>query len=677
MIGILTYHFAHNYGAMLQAFALMKYLEGTGKKVEMINYIPEKMRFNYSIGFETITHKNLYWKIVNNYRRKKQYGLFEEFRKKQLKNRDTISADELKEYSSKFSSIIVGSDQVWNTDINHNDSNYFLSFADDSITKIGFSISIGSIKTTPKARQLLDKNIGRFSRLSFREKRTIDFYDELFHKRYSQTCDPVFLLDSVSWKSIAKKPQSDIPKRYILYYSLCDDINLIRETQRIAAEENIPIVSIHPLCKKNKIASINLTDVGPEQFLWLIDNAVYVASNSFHATAFSIILGKKALIVPHPVLGDRNKDLLDLVHIGDKEEDIYDFSQADISGLNELILFSKEYLNASADTSYEKNTDDELHSIVLGVKIKDINKRMQSQSGGAATMIAEYFIKHDAIVYGVGFNDKLDVVYHRIDNVDNLSLIKGSKYTRAYLGSTFQKVVNDLKEGRRVLFIGNACVNAGLIKLTTSLHLEENLFTVDFICHGTPSQELYKEYLLWAENKAKRKVKTFDFRYKNNSCGGWKKPVERVVFNDNSQIIAQDYTSLFYADVGLRPSCSICRYASYKRISDFTVGDYWGVENISPNFYDKTGVSILMLNSMRTRALMEYINEVCEVVDSDVQKCQQPNMIAPTPIPAYRELFWKSLKQNDFYHALSRFTPVGGIGTKVRKRVYKYIGRWI
>ncbi len=526
MIGILTYHFAHNYGAMLQAYALMSYLEKNGSQVEVINYIPEKMRRDYSIGFDSITYKNFYWKIINNCRRKKQFALFEEFRKTKLRNNDLINSEQLKGHSKKYNTIIVGSDQVWNTNINYNDSNYFLSFANDNITKIGFSISIGSIKTTAIARHFLDKYIETFSRLSFREKSTIDFYDELFHKRYSQTCDPVFLLDPISWRSIAKKPKSEIPKRYILYYSLSDDINLIREIQRITTEENIPIISIHPLCKRNAIASINLTDVGPEQFLWLIDNAAYVASNSFHATAFSIIFEKKALIIPHPVLGDRNKDLLKLIKYCDKKDNIYDFALADKTDLDELISFSKVFLNNESTTTFVKNTDNVVHPLIIGAKLKDTNKRIQSQSGGAATVISEYFIKNNAIVYGVGFNDKLEVVYHRITDLEGLNLIKGSKYVRVYLGNTFSRVIDDLKKGHKVLFIGNACVIAGLKKMVEAFKLNDNLYTMDIICHGTPSQELYKEYLAWVEEREHKKVKDFVFRFKdvtNEGGNTWKK----------------------------------------------------------------------------------------------------------------------------------------------------------
>ncbi len=153
--------------------------------------------------------------------------------------------------------------------------------------------------------------------------------------------------------------------------------------------------------------------------------------------------------------------------------------------------------------------------------------------------------------------------------------------------------------------------------------------------------------------------------------------MEKIVFDDNSQLISKEYTDLFYSNLGLRPSCGTCKYSTYRRISDFTVADYWGIENYNQEFYDNKGISLIMLNSSRAKDLFEYIREECDVIESDVQKCQQPNIIAPSPIPNYRSLYWKELKKYGFKQSLKKFTPFGGVLTKIRKRVFKYTGRWL
>ena len=522
MIGILTYHFAHNYGAMLQAYALKQYLINSGHDAEIINYCPEKIKRQYSIGKGTVTQKNFWWKPQSNLRRKIQYALFEEFRSKMLSDNPEIEPDQLGDYSRKFDTIIVGSDQVWNTAINFDDPNYFLEFADQNTKRYGYAISLGSIKMPKSMRELIDRNIDCFNRVSFREKTAVSFLDEIYKKEYPITCDPVFLLGTEDWNELIKKPASRIPEKFILYYSLQDDENLKSAVMQTAEKERLPIVSIHPLCKKDGVADFNLNNVGPREFLWLIKNSEFVASNSFHATAFSIIFRKKAIIRPHPVLGDRNKDLLNLIK-GNKNlqnGDIYRFEFTNWEQLNRLVKYSKSFLtDINTEAHKPVNTDDELHPAIYGAKLRDLEKRISCQSGGAATVIAEHFIQEGAIVYGCGFDDQLNVIYYRITTIEDLSLLKGSKYVRAYLGDTFTNIINDLKSAKKVLFIGNACNVAGLKKLVSTLPEKDNLFTMDFICHGTPSHELYRAYLDYVEKRDKKKIVSFDFRYKDMSGG--------------------------------------------------------------------------------------------------------------------------------------------------------------
>ena len=522
MIGILTYHFAHNYGAMLQAYALKTYLLNAGFDAEIINYCPEKIKKQYSIGKNTVTLKNFWWKAKSDARRKKQYKLFESFRAENLSDRGEIGPAQLKEYSKRFDTVIAGSDQVWNTEINFDDPNYFLDFVGTDTKKFGYAISLGSVKVSQKMRELTDRTLRTFNRVSFREKSAAAFLNEIYKKIYPVTCDPVFLLNAGDWNTLIKKTDSRIPQKYILYYSLHDDENLKSAVMQTAEAENLPILSIHPLCRKDGIADFNLKDVGPREFLWLVKNAEYVASNSFHATAFSIIFEKKALIRPHPVLGDRNKDLLSLVRGNPslQQGDVYRFEYANREPLNDLIKYSKCFLTDENEGKYQPvSSEEDPHPVIFGVKSKDFEKRASCQSGGAATIIAEYFISQGAVVYGCGFDDRLNVVYHRVTKTDELSLLKGSKYVRADLGDTFRSITQDLKNQRKVLFIGNACNVAGLKKLVSSLPEKDNLFTMDFVCHGTPSHELYREYLDWVEKREAKKISSFAFRYKEITQG--------------------------------------------------------------------------------------------------------------------------------------------------------------
>lgn len=152
--------------------------------------------------------------------------------------------------------------------------------------------------------------------------------------------------------------------------------------------------------------------------------------------------------------------------------------------------------------------------IIYGLKRKDYGKRLESQSGGAFSVIAEYFLQKGAIVYACGYDIQLNVVYKRIDSLDGLSTVKGSKYVRANLGNTFINILDDLKKGNDVLFIGSACYVAGLKQYLCNSPYKDKLYTVDFICHGTPSHAVYREYLNMVEKESRKKIVGFNFRVK-------------------------------------------------------------------------------------------------------------------------------------------------------------------
>lgn len=156
---------------------------------------------------------------------------------------------------------------------------------------------------------------------------------------------------------------------------------------------------------------------------------------------------------------------------------------------------------------------------IFGAKMKDEKKRLQSQSGGAFTLIAEYFIKQGAVVYGVGQNFNNDAVYMKIETLDDLVKIKGSKYVQAQLGTTYNDIKKDLADGKTVLFSGTPCYVCAMKMFTKHLKNKENLYTIDLICHGVPSPKVYHKYLQYLEKQVGSKVKKFIFREKFQGGG--------------------------------------------------------------------------------------------------------------------------------------------------------------
>lgn len=310
---------------------------------------------------------------------------------------------------------------------------------------------------------------------------------------------------------------------------------------------------------------------------------------------------------------------------------------------------------------------------VYGVKIKDKSKLMESQSGGAFTAIAEWFLEHGAVVYGCGMDSSLNAVYKRISCIDDLHLIKGSKYVQAFLGDTFECVRKDLDCGRIVLFSGTPCYVYAVQKVVSLNTNRNNLYTIDIICHGVPSPLVYKTYLRELEEIANSKISAYIFRDKKE---GWSKHVEKVKYENGLEEIREDYTRLFYTNLSLRPSCGKCPFSRIDRTSDFTIGDFWGVQNTFPAFKDDKGVSIVFLNSQRGISIFSEIADKMEILETDIDHGMQPNLKYSSRIPVLKNYFWKDFRKNGTLYCVKKWPPIIELPIVIKSKIKKFVGRF-
>lgn len=293
---------------------------------------------------------------------------------------------------------------------------------------------------------------------------------------------------------------------------------------------------------------------------------------------------------------------------------------------------------------------------IYGVKLKDREKKMRSQSGGAFTAIAEYFLGRGAVIYGCGMDQQLHAVYKRITSVNDLDEIKGSKYVQAELGSTLKQINDDLTANKIVLFSGTPCYAAAVIQFTRRNKNHHNLHTVDFICHGVPSPKVYYKYIEEMQTIGRRKVTSFIFRDKRQM--GWTKHIETLMYSDGKIETSENYTRLFYTNLSLRPSCGKCRFASPKRVADFTIGDFWGVQNAYSDFYDPTGVSIIFLNTAYAVEVFQNFSDSLDVIETDLSHVMQPNLQSPSKIPVFRGLFWKDFNKRGVLYCSKKWPQI-------------------
>lgn len=192
-----------------------------------------------------------------------------------------------------------------------------------------------------------------------------------------------------------------------------------------------------------------------------------------------------------------------------------------------------------------------------------------SSSGGAFVAIAiEVLKQHSGVVYGAAMvyeNDMLLCKHIRVDDVDELYRLQGSKYMQSRTDGIFAKVKQDLADGRIVLFSGTSCQVAALYGFVGGKR--QGLYTVDLVCHGVPKEKLWFDYLRFIEDAKHFKAHIVSFRDKKKY---------RILFDNKHSIIWQKsaYYSLFLLLAGYRENCYHCVYASMQKPSDITLGDF-------------------------------------------------------------------------------------------------------
>lgn len=241
---------------------------------------------------------------------------------------------------------------------------------------------------------------------------------------------------------------------------------------------------------------------------------------------------------------------------------------------------------------------------------KNCAVRMNSSSGGLFTLIAEQVIDAAGAVFGAAFDDSYNVVHVCVENKEELSRLRGSKYVQSKIGNTYKQALTYLKAGRLVLFTGTPCQIGGF---KTYLGTEyANLITQDIICHGVPSPKVWRRYVRCRIDKEGKgsSFDRFSFRSKQK---GWQQYSVQISFTNGGvyeKSRREDtYMRAFLSDVCLRPSCYHCPYKVLARDSDLTLADYWGVQAQCPKMDDDRGTSLVFVHSRKGAIVFDKIKD--------------------------------------------------------------------
>ena len=227
--------------------------------------------------------------------------------------------------------------------------------------------------------------------------------------------------------------------------------------------------------------------------------------------------------------------------------------------------------------------------------------RLHSSSGGVFTVLAEKILDDGGGVVGVAQLSSTRFGHIIVDNKDDLARLRGSKYVQANVGTVYRDVRALLKSGRKVLFSGTPCQVAGLYA-TLGKKFFENLYTVDIVCHGTPSVKVFEKYIREQEcaNAAKASFSLF-----RDKCKGWRdfSLTSFLKGSSENEIVCSKtlrndkFMQLFMKNLSLSKSCSACHYARLPRIADISLGDYWNIAEVHPEMDDDKGTSVVLLNN--------------------------------------------------------------------------------
>lgn len=298
---------------------------------------------------------------------------------------------------------------------------------------------------------------------------------------------------------------------------------------------------------------------------------------------------------------------------------------------------------------------------------RDKNILRQSSSGGIFTLIANYILEKNGVIYGAAFNENLEVVHTRIDKKENLFKLRESKYVQSLLKDTYKEALQDLNEGKYVLYTGTPCQIAGLKMFLGKDY--DKLYTQDIICHGVPTINAWNEYKKYLTNKYKSNIKKFSFR---NKSEGWENYSVKIEFENGRKIRETLHKNLymkaFLKNVDLRESCYHCNYKTKKRISDVTLADFWGVSNVCPEMYNKNGTSLVVIQSEKGKELFNNIKDRIKYKKVDLDKAIVYNsaMIKSVEYNVNRENFFKELDKNNFKTAVNKYIPKMTIKQKTK-----------
>ncbi len=332
-----------------------------------------------------------------------------------------------------------------------------------------------------------------------------------------------------------------------------------------------------------------------------------------------------------------------------------------------------------ANSRVEKNAIKEMYAFVH----KDKDVFMSSSSGGAFSAFCEGYFEsfNRCCVFGAALCDDLKCRHLPATSYDEIGKFRKSKYIPSDAIGSFKECKEKLELGYNCIFSGTPCLIAGLKAYLGKDY--ENLITVDLLCRGVPNNMIWEKYIISLKRKLKTDVISVLFRHKANRKYGKEEKIssENLLIKANSRefcinrhndlFLRGYHNALFY-----RKSCYSCIYSGEERVSDITISDFWGYEDVySENGCDgKSGVSAIMVNTFKGQEFLEQIN--IEKYSSlyhvgEIEELKKRNLPLTNPVKLTRERthFFKYLRKHSFSYSVRRVYIVDDLILHIKRRL--------
>ena len=294
---------------------------------------------------------------------------------------------------------------------------------------------------------------------------------------------------------------------------------------------------------------------------------------------------------------------------------------------------------------------------------KDVRIRNYSSSGGAANVFSQQFVKNGGVVCSCMFKNGA-FVFDFAETVEQVQKFSGSKYIKSNPSGAYKKAKEILSSGKKLLFIGLPC-QVSAMKNYTGNH--ESLYTIDLICHGTPSPEILNTYLKQSD-KDINLFKNLYFR-KNTHFQLTDREDDsfHAVFED---YITDAYLISFLNCLCYTENCYYCQYAKLERVSDITLGDSWGSE-LDQN-EQKKGISLILCQTQKGVELVTKSDMVLHDVDLNTAVTHNHQLAAPSQKPVERDHFFELLNKGiKFEDIIKKIFPKQYLRQKIKRSLIK------